>query len=250
MKKKHGVFFGFAVLLITAIFTWAGCDNDGGGGDDNGPGLGETFTLSGKLSKVTMQTFMDYFPLNTTFTDDARSVAIAVEATGYSGTTNAKGEFSILIGKPLASKLETLNLELPEMEELSAWDIIISHENSVKVAIARLSVGGTIYDCGQYGGVAGGTQEAPTYSGELEGITYMYVDSPVTITLTGKDVTDNTSGMSMTTKSENRTLTFNKKGWYPIHMTAKVNFSMSGGVIMEQDIDFKNMDSLPFAPAM
>jgi hypothetical protein len=29
MKKKHGVFFGFAVLLITAIFTLAGCDSDG-----------------------------------------------------------------------------------------------------------------------------------------------------------------------------------------------------------------------------
>jgi hypothetical protein len=27
MKKRHGVFFSFAVLLITAIFTLAGCDN-------------------------------------------------------------------------------------------------------------------------------------------------------------------------------------------------------------------------------
>jgi hypothetical protein len=35
MKKKHGVFFGFAVLLIAAIFTLAGCDNGTGGGDDN-----------------------------------------------------------------------------------------------------------------------------------------------------------------------------------------------------------------------
>jgi hypothetical protein len=33
MKKKHGVFFGFAVLMITAIFTLTGCDN-GNGGDD------------------------------------------------------------------------------------------------------------------------------------------------------------------------------------------------------------------------
>ena len=32
MKKRHGVFFGFAVLLITAIFTLAGCDNGSGGG--------------------------------------------------------------------------------------------------------------------------------------------------------------------------------------------------------------------------
>jgi Zn/Cd-binding protein ZinT len=31
MKKRHGVFFGFAVLLITAIFTLAGCASLGGG---------------------------------------------------------------------------------------------------------------------------------------------------------------------------------------------------------------------------
>jgi Zn/Cd-binding protein ZinT len=35
MKKRHGVFFGFAVLLITAIFTLAGCDTGGGGGNDD-----------------------------------------------------------------------------------------------------------------------------------------------------------------------------------------------------------------------
>jgi hypothetical protein len=34
MKKKHGVFFGFAVLMITAIFTLAGCDTDGSSDDD------------------------------------------------------------------------------------------------------------------------------------------------------------------------------------------------------------------------
>jgi hypothetical protein len=33
MKKKHGVFFGFAVLMTAAIFTLTGC-SDTGGGDD------------------------------------------------------------------------------------------------------------------------------------------------------------------------------------------------------------------------
>jgi hypothetical protein len=33
MKKRHGVFFGFAVLLITAIFTLAGCDSNGSDDD-------------------------------------------------------------------------------------------------------------------------------------------------------------------------------------------------------------------------
>jgi hypothetical protein len=34
MEKKPGVFFGFAVLLIAAIFTLVGCDNGGGDDDD------------------------------------------------------------------------------------------------------------------------------------------------------------------------------------------------------------------------
>jgi hypothetical protein len=33
MKKKHGVFFGFAVLMIAAIFTVAGCATNGGDSD-------------------------------------------------------------------------------------------------------------------------------------------------------------------------------------------------------------------------
>jgi hypothetical protein len=41
MKKKHGVFFGFAVLLIAAMFTLAGC---GDNGDPTSPGGGGTQT--------------------------------------------------------------------------------------------------------------------------------------------------------------------------------------------------------------
>jgi hypothetical protein len=33
MKKEHGMFFGFAVLLITAIFTFAGCEHSSGDDD-------------------------------------------------------------------------------------------------------------------------------------------------------------------------------------------------------------------------
>jgi hypothetical protein len=45
MKSKHGVFLGFAVLLIAAIFTLAGCDtgtngNGYGGGGSGGGGSG------------------------------------------------------------------------------------------------------------------------------------------------------------------------------------------------------------------
>jgi hypothetical protein len=46
MKKKHGVLFGFAVLLITAIFVLAGCgDSDSGNntGSGNNPGTDVSF---------------------------------------------------------------------------------------------------------------------------------------------------------------------------------------------------------------
>jgi hypothetical protein len=43
MKRKHGFFFGFAVLLITAMFAAAGCDN----GDDNGTLSPSTLTITG-----------------------------------------------------------------------------------------------------------------------------------------------------------------------------------------------------------
>ncbi|MDR1867780.1 MAG: hypothetical protein LBQ77_05905 [Treponema sp.] len=54
MKRNHGVFFGFAVLLIAAIFIFTGCPTDGGdpgtnpggGGDDT-----EAFSISGSFTK-------------------------------------------------------------------------------------------------------------------------------------------------------------------------------------------------------
>jgi hypothetical protein len=41
MKKKHGVFFGFAVLLIAAIFTLTGCGDSGTGDPTTPPGGGD-----------------------------------------------------------------------------------------------------------------------------------------------------------------------------------------------------------------
>jgi hypothetical protein len=53
MKKKHGIFFGFAVILFAAIFTIAGCGNPAGGDDDedgsNPPQ--SSFSVSGKFTK-------------------------------------------------------------------------------------------------------------------------------------------------------------------------------------------------------
>jgi hypothetical protein len=37
MKNEHGVFFGFAVLLVTVIFMLAGCDTGTGSSVDDSP---------------------------------------------------------------------------------------------------------------------------------------------------------------------------------------------------------------------
>jgi Zn/Cd-binding protein ZinT len=39
MRKRYGVFFGFAVLMIAAIFTLTGCDTNDGDDDNNEPEL-------------------------------------------------------------------------------------------------------------------------------------------------------------------------------------------------------------------
>jgi hypothetical protein len=46
MKKKHGVFFGFAILLIAAMFTVAGCGDNGDPAGVGGPDLAGTITIS------------------------------------------------------------------------------------------------------------------------------------------------------------------------------------------------------------
>jgi hypothetical protein len=48
MKTKHGIFFGFTVMLTAAIFTLAGCPTDGGGGSGSGSGSApETYISTG-----------------------------------------------------------------------------------------------------------------------------------------------------------------------------------------------------------
>jgi uncharacterized repeat protein (TIGR02543 family) len=62
MKKKHGAFFGFAVLLVTAIFALAGCGDNGDptsppGGDPQGDGpFTVKFTANGGITAPLDQT--------------------------------------------------------------------------------------------------------------------------------------------------------------------------------------------------
>jgi hypothetical protein len=79
-----------------------------------------------------------------------------------------------------------------------------------------------------------------SFSGGSEEIRYIYVDSPATIILEGKNITDENQGYPATIKFQDSKLVFNKKGWYPIYMKANINFSSKSGIIVEADVDIKN----------
>ena len=66
MKKRHDVFWGFAVLLITAIFTSAGC---GGGGSDSDPELAK---WNGTWNSITE--YFDETAVTTTITTGAEQL--------------------------------------------------------------------------------------------------------------------------------------------------------------------------------
>jgi hypothetical protein len=51
MKTKHGIFFGFAVMLAAAVFTLAGCGNPGSGG---GSSVTYTGTANGSKYELTI----------------------------------------------------------------------------------------------------------------------------------------------------------------------------------------------------
>jgi hypothetical protein len=62
MKRKLGFFFGFAVLLVAAIFTEAGCNNGGGGGGGNTDPKSITITgLGGKDGFIEITIMSEWF---------------------------------------------------------------------------------------------------------------------------------------------------------------------------------------------
>jgi hypothetical protein len=83
MKKKHETFFGFAVILLVAIFAIAGCGNpSGGGGDDD---LSQrAFSVSGKFTKSGEAGSGDVeFSLKSDAASGGRSAVRAVTAESY-----------------------------------------------------------------------------------------------------------------------------------------------------------------------
>jgi hypothetical protein len=56
MKRKHGVFFGFAVLMIAAMFTVAGCGDSGSGDPTTPPGGATTVKLTKQGDNVLVLT--------------------------------------------------------------------------------------------------------------------------------------------------------------------------------------------------
>jgi hypothetical protein len=109
MKKKHGTFFGFAVLLIAAMFTVAGCDTGNGPGGGGVPqtitytgtaGDGSTYTL--KITENTSRAaYMpqggDSYELTITPGNKKSSGTITVSGSTFTLTPTGKTSFTVTI---------------------------------------------------------------------------------------------------------------------------------------------------------
>jgi hypothetical protein len=105
MKAKHGLFIGFAVLIVAAIFTFTGCPNDSG---DGNPLVGTWKEQGGdyiiEFTATIMKIGGDEFPYilsDTTITVDGSSAGYGTMV----GTAVVSGSTLTLAGFPEESGL-------------------------------------------------------------------------------------------------------------------------------------------------
>jgi hypothetical protein len=109
MKKRHGVFFGFAVLLITAIFTLAGCDTDGSSNDGFAPSLGN-ITSDGKVTDVAASGVgINYTADFPHFYDDDYNKTLLSDVIPNSSVKITNGKLTIRLGTPKVEVLGSLS---------------------------------------------------------------------------------------------------------------------------------------------
>jgi hypothetical protein len=98
MKRKHGFFFGFAVLLIAAMFSVAGCDNgngDNGNGDNGNSGSNELIGTSWQYregSYYMTMIFTDASHVTCTYSDGEPSDTGTYTVSGNRLTLSLYGE--------------------------------------------------------------------------------------------------------------------------------------------------------------
>jgi hypothetical protein len=83
MKTKHGLFFGFVVIALAAMFTLTGCDNPSGG--DSNPFVG-TWTGGGYTMIIADSTWEIGGMVKGTYTHDGNAAVLTPTHYG-NGTT-------------------------------------------------------------------------------------------------------------------------------------------------------------------
>jgi hypothetical protein len=228
MKKRHGVFFGFAVLLITAIFTLAGCDTNGGDSVDD-LWLGDSFKLDAQLSigklennqTETTVVYSDLTEINGTITAYAGE---GILATG--GVTN--GKFSLTITEPPSTNLNEVKEDFFEAALEGMWEVTISSGAGVKFVPLTLMIGDAMVDNSKTTYSMKGSAEDSVVEFTSEGVAYYYFNNDLTLNLKGKSFDLGLYKMA----SENTILKF-KKGWNAIYMKGSGKGSLATSVAVK-----------------
>ena len=219
MKMKHGLLIGFAVIVMAAIFTLTGCPTDADDDNDNkvpSGSLGEILTITGaqvytsslsatgvtytpitgdKTVTVYYYNFMTPQAVTLNAPDKAEikagklTVSIAAVPTGLGSLSDMTGEYGL--GRDYSSVSVTPN------DAQSASLVLMAGNDSLSKSEGTIS------------------QAGATYNFSRQGVVYIYVDKPVTITGKGKTVSDSEDNESYTTTTQDITLNLTT-GWNAI----------------------------------
>jgi hypothetical protein len=201
MKK----FVPLITVLVIAMALVLGCPAPNG---DPAGDLGDTFTLSGELKKET-HTSNESGPDSYTYNASPTTSGKVVASTGDEGAIS-NGSFSIDISVPATADLAILTKEDVGGDNFESVTISPA---GVKYVELSLTVGSEDLE-NKKTTVSGSNNESD------ESVSYMYVDADVTVTLKGKESSDEFFGYTWVSKTNDATLEL-KKGWNAVYYLAE-----------------------------
>ncbi|MDR3171454.1 MAG: hypothetical protein LBU17_07485 [Treponema sp.] len=198
--KKHGIFFGFAVLFLAAIFTMTGCPTDDDGGDDGGnnggldlPAITEETTGQAKI-EVNGATLVGENALagkEATITIGEQTIPSYGGSEGYGTWWVNEGKFSLILNTPSDPYTEGISNWL-DAESHFFGSIEAGYEVTVSDKSAKIV---TPYFSGSSGSIRYSVDrmkyetDETTYYNEST-IQYVYVSKNVTLSREQKTITD------------------------------------------------------------
>jgi hypothetical protein len=203
LVKKKLLFSAIPACLLALGLMFAGCGNpSGGGGDNGGPGAGLTSVTvenGGQVKKFDNYDGPGNFTKSATLTTTPGGKTITV--------SGGKIKDDVVIGTPEDNALSLLTDTMLQYF-FNDWDTDLG-STGVKYAVLRIvdSKGGEFVRENFSQSSASMTEER---------ITYVYVDAPVTVTLTGKTESESFNGMTYTETYEDATLEF-QTGWNAVY---------------------------------